>query len=91
MVKCIQYHMEVFCLCQINQQISKSVKGAQASAIIYSLTETAKLNHLKTYTYLSCVLDLMRKSQKETDYSFVKELLPWSDTMQKLCGTTNQK
>lgn len=80
-----------FAIGRRNWLFSKSVEGAQASAIIYSLTETAKLNQLKPYTYLSCVLDLMRKSQKETDYSFVKELLPWSDTMQKLCGTTNQK
>ena len=39
-----------------------TVRGAQASAIIYSITETARANHLNVYYYL-CHLLTKRKRQ----------------------------
>ena len=40
---------------------AKSVCGADASALVYSITETALLNHLKPYAYLNYILDELRK------------------------------
>lgn len=71
-----------FAIGRRNWLFSKSIVGAEASAVIYSITETAKLNHLKPYAYLSYVLDEMRKHQKDTEYSFINQLLPWSEEIQ---------
>ena len=39
-----------------NWLFAKSVRGADASALVYSITETALLNHLKPYAYLTYIL-----------------------------------
>lgn len=44
-----------------NWLFSKSIRGADASATIYSITETALLNGLKPYLYLTYVLDQLRR------------------------------
>ena len=44
-----------------NWLFAKSVRGADASALVYSITETALLNHLKPYAYLTYILDELRK------------------------------
>lgn len=36
-----------------------SIRGAQASAILYSLVETAKANNLRVYEYLEYLLDIL--------------------------------
>lgn len=42
-----------------------SVKGAQASAVIYSLSETAKLNNLRPYYYFKHLLTELPKLRDE--------------------------
>ena len=44
-----------------NWLFSKSIRGADASATVYSITETALLNGLKPYLYLAYVLDQLRR------------------------------
>ena len=44
-----------------NWLFAKSIRGADASAVVYSIAETALLNGLKPYVYLSYVLDELRK------------------------------
>ena len=39
-----------------NWSLIDTPKGAEASAIIYSIVETAKVNNLKTYPYLTWLL-----------------------------------
>lgn len=41
-----------FCVGRSNWHVIDSIKGAQASAIVYSIVETAKANNLKPYEYL---------------------------------------
>ncbi len=50
-------------------------KGATASAIIYSIVESAKENNLKTYEYLEY---LLRKLPNAT-YSGLTKFMPWSE------------
>ena len=45
-----------------NWLFSKSIKGAEASATVYSITETAILNGLKPYNYLTYILESMNAS-----------------------------
>mgnify|MGYP002509622099 CR=1 FL=1 len=44
-----------------NGLFSKSIKEAEASATIYSITETALLNELKPYDYLANILEKMKE------------------------------
>ncbi len=74
-----------FCVGRANWHIIDSVKGAQASAAIYSIVETAKANSLKPYEYLKYLLTEMPKHMDDTDFSFLDDLLPWSDALPKDC------
>lgn len=63
-----------------NWLFSDSVNGAVASAAIYSLIETARLNGLKIKPYLTEVLSYMRDHQNGSVR--IDEILPWSAEMQ---------
>ena len=43
-----------------NWRFCDSVKGAESSAIVYSIVETAKAHNLELYDYLLMVLSLLR-------------------------------
>ena len=60
-----------------------TVDGADASAIVYSLVETAKMNGLNTYSYLQNVLMYMPGYLNESEG--IEDMLPWSDFMQESC------
>ena len=49
-----------FCVGRANWHVIDSIKGAQASAIVYSIAETAKANNLKPYEYLQRLLRLTK-------------------------------
>lgn len=59
--------------------------GAKASAMIYSIIETAKANELNTYQYLELLLTELPKHSEDKNLSFLDELLPWSPRVQKEC------
>ena len=56
-----------------------TVKGARASASIYSIIETAKLYNLKLYDYMKYLLEELPKY--ETNSNCPDHLLPWSDKL----------
>lgn len=60
-----------------------SMRGAEASAILYSLVETAKANNLRLNDYFEYMLDELVKHSDDTDRAFIKDLLPWSKVVQK--------
>ena len=62
-----------------------TVSGAKASAIAYSIAETAKANQLKPYEYFRYLLEELPKHGELEDLSYVEELLPWSETLPKCC------
>lgn len=74
-----------------NWLFSKSIRGAQASATIYSITETAMLNGLKPYHYLSYVLERMKDLAPFPTREDLEKLLPWSDAIPKECRTKLKK
>ena len=88
--------IRTFCLGKKNWVLIDSIKGAQASAIIYSLAETAKLNDLNPYYYFEYLLSelpryLAYDSKTDTvdtsqlDKATLEELLPWSPTAKQKC------
>ena len=58
-----------------------TVNGATSSAIIYSITETAKANQLKPYEYFEYLLAEIPKHMDDKNNNFLEELLPWSETL----------
>lgn len=52
-----------------------TVKGARTSAVVYTLTETAKANGLNIRLYLETVMDKMLDYKNEPD-SILEELMP---------------
>lgn len=62
-----------------------TVSGAKASAIAYSIAETAKANGLKPYEYFRYLLGELPKHGELEDLSYVEGLLPWSETLPKCC------
>ena len=59
-----------------------SIRGAETSAIMYSLVETAKANSLRVYDYLEYVLTELAAHQDDTDRAFLADLLSWSKVFQ---------
>jgi hypothetical protein len=62
-----------FAIGRKNWLFSASVKGAKASANLYSLIETAKANDLEPYAYLKRVFTELPNAQS---YDDVEKLLP---------------
>ena len=56
-----------FCLHKHTWKLIDSLDGANASAIIYSITETAKANNLNPFRYLEHVLTVVLLSHKKPD------------------------
>ncbi len=63
-----------------------TIRGAESSAIIYSLVETAKANNIRVYDYLELLLTELPKHSDDTSRDFIQYLLPWSDFVQEKCG-----
>lgn len=62
-----------------------STRGAEASAIMYRLVETAKANNLRVYEYLEYVLTELARHQDDTGRAFLKDILRWSEAAQIKC------
>ena len=58
--------------------------GAAATAVVFSLTETAKANNLNVYQYLYMLL-LYMPDYKEKPAG-IEQLLPWSDFIKERCS-----
>ena len=58
-----------------------TVNGANSSAIIYGIAETAKANNLKPFNYFEYLLAEIPKHVDDKNTDFLAELLPWSDML----------
>src|SRR5207248_410127 len=64
-----------------NWLFADTPRGAEASATIYSLVETAKENGLNPLAYLTYLFEQI-PNVKWTDPEALDPLLPWSDEIQ---------
>ena len=77
-----------FCIGKKNWVLINSLKGANASAIAYSIAESAKLNGLKPYMYFKYLLSQLperKGSDGNIDPSTLDDLMPWSKTLAEEC------
>ena len=79
-----------FCIGKRNWHMIDTIHGAQASAIIYSIAETAKANHLKPYYYFELLLTEIPKHMDDTSVDFLERLLPWSSDLPAECRKANR-
>ena len=80
-----------FTLGRKNFVIIESDNGAKASAILYSLVETAKANQINTYKYFELLLTEIPKHMEDKNLSFLNDLLPWSSKVRKKCPSLYKK
>lgn len=64
-----------------NCLFATSIRGAQASAIYYSLVATAKLNHLNIYKYFKYLFEHLPNRNGED----IEAYLPWAEEIQTNC------
>ena len=65
-----------------------TIRGAHASAIIYSITETARANKLNVYYYIRYLLTELPKLLDENgniEQSQLEPLMPWSQDLPADC------
>lgn len=67
-----------------NWLFSDTPKGADSSAVIYSLVESAKANDLEPRSYLWFLLDELRYLDKSPSAAELEAIMPWSLGIRKL-------
>lgn len=72
-----------------NWLFAGSPKGADASAIVYSIIETAKANGLEPYSYLKFLFENLPGVQFEAHPEFLDEFLPWDPWVQSVYKKNN--
>lgn len=71
-----------------NWMTINTVRGAQASAIIYSITETARANNLNVYYYIKHLLTVLPRlinKNGNIEQPVLEPLMPWSKTLPADC------
>lgn len=75
-----------FCIGRNSWHIIDTIRGAENSAVLYSIAETAKANNLVPYEYYKYVLEQMLEHMNDTNLKFMDDLLPWSERVKEKCS-----
>ena len=67
-----------------------SAKGAESSAIVYSLVETAKANGIEPYEYLMLVLSTLPYLGKSPAHEELEKLMPWHPAVRRKRSITTR-
>lgn len=71
-------HIRPFAVARSSFLFCNTIDGAEATAIMYTMVETAKANKANVYYYLKYILERMPCHMADTDTSFLKTMVPWS-------------
>jgi transposase len=77
-----------------NWMTINTIRGAQASAIIYSITETVRANNLNVYYYINYLLTELPKiinKDGNIEQSKLEPRMPWSKTLPADCYSKRRK
>lgn len=80
--------IRTFCIGKKNWMFHNTAKGAHASALVYSISETAKLNDLRPYNYFKYILTELPKHcdpKGNIEPAELNYLMPWSDQLPEEC------
>ena len=67
-----------------NWLFSDTPKGADASAMVYTMVEMAKAHNLNIYKYLNYLLEQLPRTAMADEE--LAKLVPWNDTVQATCS-----
>jgi len=67
-----------------NWMFSNTAKGAKASALIYSIVETAKVNNLRVHAYLQFLFTELKDMDEISDDK-LDALMPWAEDLPASC------
>lgn len=70
---------------RLSKLFADSPAGARASGIVYTLVETAKLNHLDVFGYLCYLLENLPDLDHRNHPELLEAYLPWSETLPESC------
>ena len=71
-----------------NWLFSDTAKGAESSAIVYTLVETAKANGLDPHTYLLQLLEELPYLGRDPSQNDLDSFLPWQPAVQAACASS---
>lgn len=74
-----------------NWLFSNTPKGAKASAIIYSIIETAKENNLKPANYLTYLFEKLPNINFKDHPGILNDFMPWSNNLPEDCKQQKKK
>lgn len=80
--------IRTFCVGKKNWMFHNTANGANASALIYSISETAKLNNLRPYNYFKYILTELPKHCDEKgniEPADLDYIMPWSEQLPEEC------
>ena len=81
-----------FCVGKHSWHIIDSVRGASASALLYSIAESAKANQLKPYEYFAYLLkELLKYPRENVPEEELKKLMPWSEALPDSCRKNKRR
>lgn len=87
----VESHIKPFCNARKSWLFADSPKGAVASAIVYSIVETAKANDLNTYEYLKYLLTNIPNLDIHNHPERLEHYLPWSKQLPQECRLADSK
>lgn len=65
--------------------IISTKRGAQASAVLYSIAETARANGLKPFEYFQYLLEQILAHADDPPEEYLDDVMPWSDKIPEHC------
>lgn len=80
--------IRTFCIGKKNWMFHNTANGASASAMVYSISETAKLNSLRPYYYFRHILAELPKRcdvNGKINPAELDDLMPWSEELPDEC------
>lgn len=80
--------IRTFCIGKKNWMFHNTANGASASAMVYSISETAKLNNLRPYYYFKYILTELPKlcdEQGTINPADLDHLMPWAEDLPDEC------
>lgn len=80
--------IRTFCIGKKNWMFHNTANGASASARVYSISETAKLNNLRPYYYFKYILTELPKlcdEQGNINPADLDHLMPWAEELPDEC------
>lgn len=80
-----------FVMARKNFLFADTEKGAEASADVFSIIETAKMNDLDVFGYLNYLLTELPKLGTEPTDEQLAYVLPWSETLPDYCRNQSKK